>query len=122
MMEKAQFIEHKGKKIFVLDFSNCQPAEMLALVDECARLVRSQPKKSVYTITVANGAKFDFDVVNKLKELTKDNEPHVIKSAVVGMTGMQQVVLMIVSNFSNRSFEVFDNIEKAKEFFASDRG
>jgi hypothetical protein len=122
MTERARFIEHKGKKIFVLDFSNCQPSEMLALVDECARQVRSQPKKSIYTVTIATGAKFDFDVVNKLKQLTSENEPYVIKSAVVGMTGMQQVVLMIVSNFSNRKFELFDSVEKAKEFFASETG
>ena len=121
-MEKAQFIEHKGKKIFVLDFSACKPSEMLSLIDECARQVRSQPKKSVYSITIATGAKFDFDVVDKLKLLTRENEPYVIKSAVVGMSGLQQVVLMIVSSFSSRTFELFDTVEYAKEFFAADRG
>ena len=121
-MEKARFIEHKGKKIFILDFSNCQPSDMSPLIDECARQVRSQPKKSVYTMTIAAGAKFDYDVVDKLKLLTKDNEPHVIKSAVVGMSGLQQVVLMIVSSFSNRSFELFDNSDKAMAFFAADPG
>lgn len=121
-MERARFIEHKEKKIFVLDFSNCQPAEMPALIDECARQVQSQPDKSVYTITITTGAKYDFDTVDKLKRLTKENEPHVIKSAVVGASGMQQVLLMLVSNFSNRTFEMFDSVEKAKEFFASDRG
>ena len=122
-MEKAKFIEHKGKKIFLLDFSGCQPAEMLPYIEECAHQVRSQPKKSVYTITIAGGgAKFDASVVDKLKQLTKDNEPYVIKSAVVGATGMQQVVLMIVSNFSSRKFELFDDVEKAKAFFAADLG
>ena len=121
-MEKAQFIDYKGKKIFVLDFSNCQPSQMLPLIDECARQVRAQPKKSIYTITIATGAKFDFDIVDKLKLLTKDNEPHVIKSSVVGMSGLQQVLLMIVSSFSSRTFELFDTVEYAKEFFAADRG
>ena len=121
-MDRARFVEHKGKKIFVLDFSNCQPSDMHACIDECASQMRSQPKKSVYTITIATGAKFDSEVVDKLKKLTKENEPHVIKSAVVGATGMQQVVLMIVSNFSSRKFELFDSVEKAKEFFASDGG
>lgn len=121
-MEKARFIEHKGKKIFLLDLSNCQPSEMHPLIEECGRQVRSQPKKSIYTITVATDGKFDFDVVDRLKLLTKENEPYVIKSAVVGMTGLQQVVLMIVSSFSNRFFELFETVEKAKEFFAVDQG
>ncbi|OGU18118.1 MAG: hypothetical protein A2076_09270 [Geobacteraceae bacterium GWC2_53_11] len=121
-MERARFIDHMGKKIFVLDFTNCQSPEMPAFIDECARQVRSQAKKSVYTITIGTGAKFDFDVVDKLKLLTRDNEPYVIKSAVVGTTGMQQVLLMIVSNFSKRKFELFDTVEKAKAFIASDHG
>ena len=120
-MERAQFIEYKGKKIFVLDFCNCKPTEMQPIINECALQVRSQPKKSVYTITIATGAKYDLDVVEKLKQLTREHEPYVIKSAVVGASGMQQVLLMIVSNFSNRKFEMFDDMEKAKEFFASDR-
>jgi hypothetical protein len=121
-MERAQFVEYKGKKIFVLDFTDCQSSEMPAFIDECAHQVQAQPKKSVYTITISTGAKFDSDVVGKLKLLTRDNEPHVIKSAVVGTSGMQQVLLMIVSNFSNRKFELFDSVEQAKEFIAADCG
>ncbi|HEX9079988.1 MAG TPA: hypothetical protein VF795_10390 [Desulfuromonadaceae bacterium] len=119
-MEKAHFIEHMGKKIFILDFSNCQPAEMLPLIDECARQVQAQPKKSIYTVTVATGGKFDSAVVDRLKKLTSENEPHVIRSAVVGLTGMQQVVLMIVANFSGRKFEMFDDLAQAKKFIAAD--
>lgn len=121
-MERARFVDYKGKKIFMLDFTDCQSSEMPVYIDECARQVRSQPKKSVYTITIGTGAKFDFDVVDKLKLLTRDNEPYVIKSAVVGTSGMQQVLLMIVSNFSKRKFELFDSVEQAKEFIAADHG
>jgi hypothetical protein len=121
-MERAHFIEHMGKRIFILDFTNCQPAEMLPLIDECARQVQAQPEKSIYTVTIATGGKFDFDVVNKLKQLTTENAPHVIKSAVVGTTGMQQVALMLVANFSNRAFEMFDDLALAKKFIAADQG
>ena len=121
-MNATGLVEYKGKKIFVLDFSNCLPPEIPPLIDNCARQIRSQPKKSIYTIVNATGTKFDSTVVDKLKQLTKENEPFVIKSAVVGLSGMQQVVLMIVSSFSNRTFEQFDTVEKAKEFFASQPG
>lgn len=94
---------------------------MPLVIDECARKVRSQPKKSVYTITIVTGAKFDVNVVEKLKELTKENEPFVIKSAVVGMSGLQELVLMMVSTFSKRKFELFDSVDAAKKFFASDK-
>jgi hypothetical protein len=119
-MERSYFIEHAGKKIFILDFTDCQPAEMLPIIEECGRQVQKQPSKSVYTITIARGGRFDFNCVEKLKQLTKDNEPYVIKSAVVGMSGLQQLLLMIVSSFSNRKFELFDELQQAKKFIAAD--
>ncbi|MDD5286580.1 MAG: hypothetical protein PHD54_12045 [Desulfuromonadaceae bacterium] len=119
-MEHAQFIEYKGIKIFVLDFSDCQPSERYDLIEECARQVQSQPKKSVYAVTVATGSHFDAAFVDKLKLLAKGNEPHVIKSAVVGLSGLQQIAMMIISSFSGKTFEQFDSVEKAKEFFVAD--
>ncbi len=119
-MEKAHFIEHAGKKIFILDVSGCQPAEMSPLIEECARQIRSQPSKSVYSVTIATGGKFDAGVIEQFKRLTKGNEPHVIKSAVVGVTGMQQVALMLISTFSNRTFEVCGDLEQAKRYIAAD--
>ncbi len=86
------------------------------------RQVQAQAKKSIYTVTIATGGKFDAAVVDKLKKLTRENEPHVIKSAVVGTTGMQQVALMLVSSFSNRKFEMFDDLAQAKKFIAADQG
>jgi len=117
-MERARFIDHKGKKIFVLDCSGCKPAEVRAIIDECARVVRSQPSKSVLTMTIAGGGKFDNEVVAKLKELTRGNEPYVKKAAVVGMGGLYKVVLMAVAMFSKREFHMFDTADEAKDFLA----
>ncbi|PLY02262.1 MAG: hypothetical protein C0624_09000 [Desulfuromonas sp.] len=118
-MERSRFIDHKGKKIYVIDCSNCKPADIHPLIDECARVVRSQPPKSVLTMTVAGGGKFDNDIVAKLKELTKGNEPYVKQAAVVGMSGLYKVVLMAVAMFSKREFHMFDTEEEAKDFLVN---
>jgi len=115
-MERSRFIEHKGKKIYKIDCSDCKPADIHPLIDECARIVRAQPPKSVLTMTIAGGGKFDNDIVGKLKELTKGNDPYVKKAAVVGMSGLYKVVLMAVSMFSKREFHMFDTEEEAKDF------
>jgi len=117
-MQRARFIDHKGKKIFVLDCSDCKPADVHEIIDECARVVRSQPPKSVLTMTIAGGGKFDNDIVGRLKDLTKGNEPYVKKAAVVGMSGLYKVVLMAVAMFSKREFHMFDTAEEAKDFLA----
>ena len=115
-MERSRFIDHKGKRIYMLDCSGCSTAEISQIIDECARVVQSQPPKSVLTMTIAGGGKFDNEIVSKLKNLTKGNEPYVKKAAVVGMSGLYKVVLIAVSMFSNREFHLFDTVEEAKDF------
>jgi len=117
-MERSRFIDHKGKRIFMLDCSGCKPADIHVIIDECARVVQSQPPKSVMTMTIAGGGKFDNEIITKLKELTKANEPYVKKAAVVGMTGLYKVVLTAVSMFSKREFHLFDTEEEAKDFLS----
>ena len=115
-MERSRFIDHKGKQIYMLDCSGCSVDEIHAIIEECARQVQSQPPKSVLTMTIAGGGKFDNETVARLKELTKGNEPYVRKAAVVGMSGLYKVVLMAVSMFSNREFHMFDTADEAKDF------
>ena len=117
-MDRARFIEHRGKKIFLLDCSDATIEEINAIADECARQVRVQPPNSVLTLTVAGGGKFSPDTIQKLKELTKGNKPYVKASAVVGITGLYKVVLSAVSLFSERRFHMFDEVEEAKDFLA----
>lgn len=119
-MERARFIEHRGKQIYQLDCSNCKAAEIHQIIEECARQVQSQPPKSVMTMTIAGGGKFDQETITRLKELTKGNEPYVRKAAVVGITGLYKVVLMAVSTFSQRQFHLFDTVEEAKDFLVGE--
>jgi hypothetical protein len=103
-----------------MDCSNCLPSDVLGIIDECARVVQSQPRKSVRTLIIAGGGRFELETISRLKNLAKDNEPFVLKSAVVGITGLQQVVIMTVSKFSKREFNLFDTVEEAKDFLVAD--
>ena len=119
-MDKTHIIEYKGINYYLLDLCNRQPDERNALIEECGRTVQSQREKSVYVATKVTGVSFNSEFINLLKHLAKNNEPYVIKSAVVGLSGMQKVAMMIISSFSNRTFHEFDSVDKALEFFVAD--
>jgi len=119
-MERSRFIQHKGREIYMLDCSDCRPENIVEIIDECARQVQVRPEKSVRTLTIAGGGKFDTVVLQKLKDLTRDNAPYVDKAAVVGITGLYKVVMNTIKMFSKREFHLFDSIEEAKDFLASD--
>jgi hypothetical protein len=118
MTERARFIEHKGKKIYLMDCSDASLEEMNEVIEACERDVRSQPEKSVYTLIVAGGSSFSGETINRLKELARGNTPYVIASSIVGITGLYKVVLNAVAMFSKRRFYLFDTVDEAKDFLA----
>ena len=118
-MERSCFIEHKGREIYMLNFTDCTPEEIVPIIEECTRQVQARAQGSVRTLTVAGNGSFNNEVINKLKDLTKDNAPYVEKAAVVGITGLYKVVMNAVKMFSKREFHLFDSIEEAKDFLAS---
>ena len=48
-MERVFFTQHKGKKILVIDASNCKHDESLAIITKAKKIIRSQLPNSVYT-------------------------------------------------------------------------
>ncbi len=117
-MNRARFVEHKGVQIFMMDCTEATLEEMSAVIEECARQVRSQPEKSVYTLIVAGGSAFSGATISRLKELASDNAPYVKASALVGVKGLYKVVFNAVSIFSRRRFYLFDTVDEAMDFLA----
>ena len=117
-MERAQFVEHKGKQIFRMDCRDASLDEMNEVIEECILQVRSKPEKSVLTLTIAGGSSFSGETISKLKELARDNTPYVKAGAIVGVTGLYKVVFNAVAMFSKRRFYLFDTIDEAMDFLA----
>ena len=118
-MDRTRLIEYKDIKIVFLDFSHCPIEEAQDVIMAATPLIRNEPEKSVFTMTYTDGGKFDSDIISALKEFTKGNEPYVKAAAVVGISGLQKIVLDAVSFFSNREFATFDDMEEAKEYLAA---
>jgi hypothetical protein len=117
--EKIKFIHHKGKQILYIDFSNCSPQEMLSHMQQAQRLISTQPKNSVFTLTDVTNAHYDRKVSAALKEYTNANKPFVKAAAVVGISGLKEVILNAIIFFTRRSFSLFENLEDAKEWLAA---
>jgi len=115
-MERVKFIIHKWRQILLLDGSHCSLEEAIKGIDEAEKVIRSQPESSLLILTDVTGARYDLEVIEKLKEFTNGNKPYVRASAVIGLDTLQKVVYNAVTLFSKRTFPVFDDIEKAKDW------
>ena len=118
-MERIRFVEHRGKKILLEDFSGMQPGrEYVAALEEARRIIHSQPESSVLAMFDATNGMFDQDVINRMNEFAKSNKPYIKASALVGITGLRKIALSAVSRLSGRDFKVFDTREEAMDWLA----
>jgi hypothetical protein len=118
-MSGAQTINHLGKKIVQIDFSNLQPEQSMLVMDDAARQIRSNPPASVYTITIVTNAAFNPQITQALKEFAQGNKPYVIAGTVVGLNGMQQIIFNAIQKFSGRKLVAVKTIEDAKKYISA---
>jgi hypothetical protein len=67
-------------------------------------------------LTYVRNARFDRKVTQALKEYTHQNKPYVRAAAVVGMSGLMQVILHAIIVFTRRRFATFDSLDEAKDW------
>lgn len=107
-MERVTFIEFRGRRILIEDFSSLRPGdEFRATLDEAATAIRSQPPASVLALVDATNATFNAEAIGMLKEFTAANTPYVRAAAVVGIEGLLGVAMLAVAKFSGRTFARF---------------
>ncbi len=121
MEERIRFINHKGQRILLVDLSNCSADE----VATGARLVPSytapEPRGSLLLLADFSGSKFDKESATALKEATAYDQPHLKRSAWVGVDSLPKVFYDNIKSFSHREIPTFKTREDALEYLVSEQ-
>ena len=117
-MERVQFIQHKGKAILYINCVHCSSGELLGAMADAKAAVRTQKPGSVLTLTDVTGSSFDSTVTAAMKDLLLHNKPYVAAAAVVGVTGIKQIIFNSVMRFSGRHLHAFESLDAAKDWLA----
>ncbi len=115
-MERVQFIQHKGKVILHINFAQCSAAEIFAVIEEAKAAIRTQVPGTALTLTDVTGACFDSTISQAMKGLVLHNKPYVTAAAIVGVTGLKQVIFNTVMRFSGRHLHAFESLGEAKDW------
>jgi hypothetical protein len=120
-MGRINFNQYKGKSILFVDFTNLRPGdEFLETVNEVQKLIARQPPNSVLAVFDATNARYDIEVVARMKTFVKANTRYIRKSAVVGISGLMLIALNALSNVSGRKFPVFETQQAALDYLVAD--
>lgn len=120
MDNRSRFIEHRGKRILLIDFSGCAPQQILAIVAEVQDQIAEQPRDSVLTLADFTGAHVDKGVAMRIKEALVFDRPYVKRSAWVGTEHLPKVLYENFKSFSQRDFPTFKTREEAMEWLVKE--
>jgi hypothetical protein len=114
----VKFVEYKGRAILQIDFEGCQPPESLERIRYARSVIARQPLHSVRTLTLVKGGRFNNQVSEAMKEYTKHNKSYVQIAAVVGLSGLQEIIYNVIIKMTGRKIATFSHVHEAKEFLA----
>ena len=116
MDDRIHFIEHKGKKILLLDFSHATAPQMQLLLEHVRITVAQHARESLLTLGDFEGAEVDHAVATKIKEVLTLDRPFVKKTAWIGTEKIPHAFLENFHNFSQRNIVTFKTREEAMDW------
>lgn len=116
-MARVQQINHKGKTVFQMDFTNLNNInDIKGVISDSIKYIRSQPPSSVLTLTDLNGMHFSNEIKDLFSDFIKGNKPYVKAGAVVGLNGLQQILYNGLMKLTGRDIKSFASIQTAKDW------
>ena len=118
-MDQVGFITHRGKQILLMDVTNSGAEKVIERLTEVQRIVTSQPRNSVLTLSDLTGAEFSRAAFTRMKEVAVFDKPYVKRAALVGAQSLPKVFYEALKTFSQREFRRFKTREEAMDWLVS---
>ena len=114
---KSKWIEHKGKRIFLADYSGFTDFEKFkAELDYSTSITINEPKNSVLLLCDVTGTIGHQEMIDYLTKSASKDKDNMKKTAVIGVSGYRKIFLRAVVQFARISVVPFDDIEQAKDW------
>jgi hypothetical protein len=124
MENGARFINHKGKEIYYVDYSNIKSNEeflkIIKKTNAFRESVKAAGKRNLLMLVDFTGSYVYGDVLDELKKSGKFTKELTKKEAIVGVTGAKKVLLQVAQAFTGMQFHVFNTVDEAKEWLVKD--
>lgn len=116
MDKRTEIIEHHGVKVLFTDYLDLKKSEdIIAVIDEAEAIINAMPAGILYLINI-QGAIGSPEVIKRYMPFAKQIQPKIAKDAVIGMTGLQRILVNGIKKFSGVSMVPFDTKEEALDF------
>lgn len=118
-MAECKVIEYKGIEIVFTDISNSKPSESIKAFEASVEIISSKPLRSVYALVDAKGAKFNKELVDKIKEVVKRNNVYNKATVVTGLDAMNKLMAQSIAVLTGRQIKFTSSVEEGLEYLFS---
>ena len=120
LQARGAFVEHRGVRMLVVDATNLREFEEInTMIGRFEGLIRSEPAGSVRVVMQVAGLQFDRRSVSVIKGVFVRVQPWIRASCLVGVTGLQRVLLQVLNQVAKRERPLFDTLDLAKDWLAT---
>jgi hypothetical protein len=112
-------ISHKGKIILCVDVAGLKvmdKREFSEIINQAMDKISTYQPHSMLILTHVANTGFDTEIAAIMGEYASHNTPYVKASAVVGISGVQKVVLAAIKALTGRDFFLTETVEEAKDW------
>src|ERR1700739_1265447 len=120
MDDRIHFVEHKGKRILLIDFCGATAQQMQLLLEHVRITVAQHARESLLTLGDFTDAQVDRTVATTIKEVLTLDRPFVKKTAWVGTDQIPRAFLESFHTFSQRDSVTFKTREEAMDWLAEE--
>lgn len=108
----VEWIEHKGKRVLLIDHRDADSGGVLANLDTYVQeMANLSPTTQILYLANFEGATINTDVMARLKEVGQLYEKQTEKGAVVGISGIRNILLSAYNRVTGagKNQQLFDN-------------
>lgn len=117
---RVSFIEHKGKRVLMVDFSFAELDLVKAAAAEYLHVLSMQPANSVLSLIEVEGIPFHPEALKIGTELTDLGQPYSLRTAVSGVSGFRSFMLQTMVKTAKRPVRLFKERSEALEWLIAD--
>jgi hypothetical protein len=115
---KVNWIEYKGKRIIFSDYRGLNNEEMIDQFNYETNIILGE--KDVLYLGDFSNSNIGPDFVKLVNETGKKTKNMVKKSAIIGITGLQPILMNLFKEITGFKIKSFNEITKAKEYLIKD--
>ncbi len=119
-LDRVRFIFHQGRRVLLIDNSECSSREIVEHYTLVQRIVIAEPLSSVLTLSDFTDAEVDRAALTRMKEVAVLDRPHVKRAAIVGVDSLPEAYYRSLTSFSVREFPTFKSREEALDWLVQD--